>query len=181
MAFRYFADPLNFAYLRDDATPCDFCGSTEHRLDGDHFYGVGKIAAACFSCVERGAPIERDISTNNVNLTQANNALGTAAADPITNQIIYCTPSLPTWQDTDWPFVDGDFATFLKIASKTDFSDQSHFADTILPDDIAEPDPEWQWDMLPDHPVTNLKEGQYDISIYLFRRADRLVTILDAN
>lgn len=177
MAFRYFADPLNFAYLRDDAVPCEFCGSTEHRLDGDHFYGVDQIPAVCFACVERGALIDRDIPTNNVNLTQANNALG---AD-MTNQILYCTPSLPTWQDTAWPFVDGDFATFLKIASKIDFTDQSHFANTIFTDGIADPDPEWQWEILPDHPVTNLKDGQYDISIYLFRRADRLVTLLDAN
>ena len=55
------------------------------------------------------------------------------------------------------------------------------FADTILADGIAELDPNWQWDMRPNHAVTNLQEGQYDISIYLFRRADRLVTILDAN
>ena len=181
LAFPYFTDPVNFAYLRDDDAPCAFCGSTSHRLDGDHLYGVDEIDAACFDCVERGALIERDISTNSVNLKLVRDTIGADAAESLTNTILYCTPKLPSWQDTYWPFVDGDFATFVKIASKTDFADQSHFADTILPDGISEPDPDWQWEMLPDHPINNLKDGQYDVSIYLFRRADRLVTIWDAN
>ena len=44
---------------------------------------------------------ERDISMNDVNITQANNAFGADDADPLTNQIIYCTPSLPTCHDTE--------------------------------------------------------------------------------
>ncbi len=181
MAFRYFTDPENFAYLRDDSTPCEFCGSTSHRLDGGHLYGVDDVDAVCFGCVQRGALIERDISTNSVNLDEVRNALGDDAAESLSNTIMYCTPKLPSWQDTFWPFVDGDFATFVKIASKIDFVDQKQFTDSILPDGISEPDPDWQWDMLPDHPIRNIKEGQYDMSIYLFRRAERLVTIWDAN
>ena len=88
---------------------------------------------------------------------------------------------LPTWQDCFWPFVDGDFATFIKIASKPDFTDQQHFVNSILTDDAGDTDAEWLWEMLPDHPVSTIKEGQYDISVYLFRRADRMVTIWDAN
>lgn len=151
------------------------------RLDGDSLYGTSQIEAVCFKCVERGALIEDDISTNSVNIDPVREALGKDKAEEFTNTIIYRTPKLPTWQDTYWPFVDGDFAIFLKIASKTDFVDQNQFADSILPHGDSESDPEWQWHMLPDHPINNLKDGQYDISVYLFRRNDRLLTIWDAN
>ena len=157
--FRYFVDPEHFAYLRSDETPCVYCGATSHRLDGDNLYGADAIDAVCFSCVERGLLIDRDISTNSVNLEQLRDAVGAETANTMSNIIVYQTPSLPTWQDSCWPFVDGDFATFLKIASKTDFVDYSHFTDSILPDNVTESDPEWQWEMLPDHPVRNLKEG----------------------
>ncbi len=181
MAFHYFSDPLNFAYLLEDSTPCEFCGSTSHRLDGKHLYGGEAITAVCFDCLDGGKLIDRDVSTNSVDLKQVCNAVGDELAYNLAGRILYRTPNLPTWQDTHWPFVEGDFATFIKIASKVDFIDQYHFNDTILTDGILEPDPDWQWEMLPDHPVTTLKEGQYDVSIYLFRRKDRLLTIWDAN
>ena len=181
MAFQYFADPVNFSYLRDDDSPCAYCGATSSRLDGGNLYGTCDIDAVCLSCVERGTLIEHDISTNSVNLEEVRKAIGAEAAEELTNTIMYRTPKLPTWQDTFWPFVDGDFPVFLKIASKTDFDDQAQFTESILPDGISEPDPEWQWEMLPDHPIKNLKDAQYDISFYLFRRQDRLHTIWDAN
>jgi len=181
MAFQYFADPENFAFLRDDDSPCAYCGSTGLRLDGGNLYGTSQIEAVCFACIERGALIEDDISTNSVNINQVREALGRDTAEELTNTIIYRTPKLPTWQDAFWPFVDGDFAVFLKIASKTDFVDQTQFAESILPDGVSVPNPEWQWQMLPDHPINNLKDGQYDNSVYLFRRNDRLLTIWDAN
>jgi uncharacterized protein CbrC (UPF0167 family) len=181
IAFHYFTDPVNFAYLRDDDSPCEYCGSTSPRLDGGNLSGTSEIDAVCFSCVERGALIQQDMSTNSVNLEEVRKAIGAEAGEELTNTIIYRTPKLPTWQDTFWPFVDGDFPVFLKLASKGDFADQQQFTDSILPDGISEPDPAWQWDMLPDHPIKNLKDGQYDISIYLFRRNDRLLTIWDAN
>lgn len=181
MTFPYFSDPENFAYVRNDSAPCAFCSSTANRLDGGLLYGDVDLDAVCFDCVRRGALIERDISTNSVNLDEVREALGDDAAETLTNIIVYCTPKLPSWQDTFWPFVDGDFATFVKIASKIDFADKHQFAESIIPDGISEPDPVWQWEMLPDHAITNIKEGQYDITTYLFRRDDRILTIWDAS
>ena len=180
--FPYFADPVNFAYLRDDNAPCHFCGATSHRLNGDNLYGTEAIDAVCFGCVEKGALIDLDISTNDVDVDVVRAAIDdNAAVESLTNTIIYRTPGLPTWQDCWWPFLDGDFATFLKIAAKPDFTNQRQFVDSVLADDSADTDPEWLWTMLPDHPVSTIKEGQYDISVYLFRRDNRMVTIWDAN
>ena len=137
--------------------------------------------AVCFACVHSGRLVDQDISTNSIRRDSLVEAVGVDEADRLANVILYMTPSLPTWQETYWPFVDGDFATFLKIASKHDFDGIADFATTILPDDTGDPDIDWQWDVLPDHPVTNMREGQYDISVYLFRRHDRLYTLWDAN
>ena len=182
MAFPYFNDPVNFAYLRDDDSPCHFCGAVSHRLNGDNLYGTESIDAVCFACVEKGALVDLDISTNDVNLGLVGTTLGDSdAVESLTNTIIYRTPSLPTWQDSSWPFVDGEFPVFLKIASKPDFTDQQQFVASILADDSDDTDPDWLWSMLPDHPVNSLKEGQYDLSVYLFRTKQRFVTFWDAN
>jgi len=92
---------------------------------------------------------------------------------------VYRTPSLPTWQDSFWPIKNGRPYRFLKIASKRDYASKAEFIDSLHDCDIDDLDR--LWDILPDHAIRNMKEGQYDVSFYLFDfEADRL-TVWDAN
>lgn len=180
--FRYFQDPLNFSYVREDNAPCHFCGSTESRIDGSHCRGEASIDAVCFDCLRNGKLIDLDLSFNDVDLKRIDACIpDVEKREDITNQIIYCTPPLPTWQDTLWPFVDGDFCTFLKIASKRDFKGQIEFSATVHDEYKELNDPDELWSFLPDREIRNLSEGQYNVSVYLFQRGNRLVTTWDAN
>ncbi|XZE21399.1 CbrC family protein [Pirellulaceae bacterium SH449] len=180
--FRYFQDPLNFSYVRDDNAPCHFCGSTESRLDGSHCRGEASIDAVCFACLRNGKLIDHDLTTNDVDLKRIGASIpDSEERENLTNQIIYCTPPLPTWQDTWWPFVDGDFCTFLKIASKRDFQNQNEFIATVYDEYKEMNDPDELWSFLPDREIRNLSDGQYNVSVYLFQRGNRLVTTWDAN
>jgi hypothetical protein len=42
-------------------------------------------------------------------------------------------------------------------------------------------DPEGLWDMLADHKIENMKQGQYDVSFYLFEFEGDKLTTWDAN
>ncbi len=180
--FRYFRDPVNFSYVREDNAPCHFCGSTESRIDGSHCRGEASIDSVCFECLRDGKLIDLDLSLNDVDLKRIGACIpDVEEREDLTNQIIYCTPPLPTWQDTWWPFVDGDFCTFLKIASKRDFKGQNEFIATVHDEYKELNDPEELWSFLPNREIRNLSEGQYNVSVYLFQRGNRLVTIWDAN
>jgi uncharacterized protein CbrC (UPF0167 family) len=181
--FRYFLDPLYFAHLRRDRVPCHFCqATTVSRLDGGHFYGRESIDAICFTCLRDGRSIELNISTNDIEFGQIEAAItNDKERERMINELIHCTPPLPTWQDTCWPFVDGDFCTFIKIASKQDFESQHAFIDSLYDEYVEINDPDELWSFLPDRKIGNLSDGQYNVSVYLFRRGDRLVTTWDAS
>ena len=180
--FRYFQDPLNFAYLRDDKSPCHFCGSIESRIDGSHCRGEATIDAICFRCLRDGRLINLDLTFNDVDLNRVDSSIADSDEfDRITNLIMYCTPPLPTWQDIWWPFSDGDFCTFLKIASKRDFRDQKEFIESVHDEYKDMNDPDELWSFLPEREIRNLSDGQYNVSVYLFQRGNRLITTWDAN
>jgi uncharacterized protein CbrC (UPF0167 family) len=180
--FRYFQDPLNFAYIREDNAPCHFCGSTESRIDGSHCRGETSIDSVCFNCLRDGKLIDLDLTTNDLDFSRLNSyILNEEERDELSNQIVYCTPPLPTWQDTWWPFVDGDFCKFIKIASKMDFRNQDEFIDTLYDEYKGTNDPDELWSFLPDKEIRNLSDGQYDVTVYLFHRDKRRVTTWDAS
>ena len=102
-----------------------------------------------------------------------------SAFDPeaVSNEITYCTPSIPTWQDSYWLVKNGKPYKFIKIASRLDYDSKEHFVATLFDCDS---DPEL-WDMLPGHKIEKMKDGQYDISFYLFEQSGDKITIWDAN
>ncbi|MEO0795595.1 MAG: CbrC family protein [Verrucomicrobiota bacterium] len=182
--FTYFADPKNFAYMHEGTPKCNFCGQEKECLDGDHFFGEEKIEAICFKCMKEGMLEELDISGNDCYVGALS---GTEEENKRTSrEITYCTPKLPTWQDAEWPIKNGKAYKFLKIASKTDYirndnesEGKAMFIQSLH--DNENDDFDWLWSMLPDQPVTNMKEGQYDLSFYLFTLNGELLTIWDCN
>jgi uncharacterized protein CbrC (UPF0167 family) len=174
MHFEYFADPEAFTFLTDEPVDCHFCATRAFCIDGGHLHGIEQIDAVCLDCLAAGRLIDLDISTNQI---APNQIQPDSEREEVSNEIMYRTPLVPTWQDFFWPVKNGVPFKFIKIASKLDYDSREQFLASLFD---CEPDPDL-WDMLPDHRITNVKEGQYDISFYLFEHSGDKLTIWDAN
>ncbi|RYD43137.1 MAG: hypothetical protein EOP85_10480 [Verrucomicrobiaceae bacterium] len=177
MSFTYFADPLAFAFMAEPDTECYFCRSTEGCLDGYCLKGVETVEAVCLSCLREGRLKDLEIAANEINHA----ALDPGKCDPqeVADEITYRTPSLPTWQDGWWPVKGGRACRFVKIASKQDYLSKEEFLGSLH--DCENDDMEELWGRLPEHAIRNLKEGQDDVSFYLFDDDGVKVTVWDAN
>lgn len=177
MTFTYFADPLAFAFMAEPGTECHFCRSTEDCLDGYCLRGVETVEAVCFSCLRDGRLVDLEIAANEIDPA----ALDPEKCDPqaVADEIIYRTPPLPTWQDDLWPVKGGRACRFVKIASRQDYVSEEEFLGSLH--DCDNDDAGELWIQLPDHPIHNLKQGQCDISFYLFDDDGAKLTVWDAN
>jgi uncharacterized protein CbrC (UPF0167 family) len=187
MSYKYFRDPQNFALICEEQGPCSICGEIGLWFDAQGFYGTQDLDSVCDACLKSGKLIDLDISTNDVRLDLIEKVFSNRKIlEELTNEIIYKTPSLPTWQDMSWPFVGEDFCIFEKIASKTDFvmdgePNKKIFISSFSEDDAKISDLDWLWEALPEHPITNLKDGNYDVTIYLFSTGGKPFCTWDAS
>lgn len=177
MPFTYFADPLAFAFMAEPDTECHFCRSTEDCLDGYCLRGVETVEAVCFSCLRDGRLMDLEIAANEIDRA----ALDPGKCDPpaVADEITYRTPPLPTWQDGLWPVKGGRACRFLKIASRQDYASKEEFLGSLH--ECGDHDAGELWDLLPEHQINHLKDGQYDISFYLFDDDGTKLTVWDAN
>ena len=181
ITFPYFADPVNFAYLAEPGTQCGVCGLPELCFDTAGCTGTGSITAACPSCLKTGKLIEIDVSTNDVGGDYASKLNPSLDAAEHSTVIAYCTPQLPTWQDMEWPILEGDFCRFIKIASRTDFTSKEELLSLIPQRDWNGRDAGELWDMVPEARITNLKDGNFDVSFYLFASKTQKLVLWDCN
>lgn len=150
--------------------PCSLCGERGVWFDTGGYAGVEDIDCICSGCLKSGKLIELEIEPN-LNFDD-----GSEAAKTIT----YKTPSLPTWQDTTWPIIDGEFPVFECIASTQDFKNKEEFLDSFIENDQKKKDIEWIWDALPEKVLNNYQEGG-DLSVYLFILNGKKYWVWDAN
>lgn len=158
MKFKYFRDPDNFAFKVDKESYCSVCNKVGLWFDAGGFYGINEIECICDDCLADGKLKKLEIETNGA-------SEGNAEEKEI---IIYKTPALPTWQDRIWPFVNGRYCVFERMASKTDFEGKEEFKCSFSDSDKENSDLDWLWDMLPEKRIANHKEGNFDVSVYLF-------------
>ncbi|HBN76401.1 MAG TPA: hypothetical protein DD473_11405 [Planctomycetaceae bacterium] len=170
--FTYFRDPQNFAFRTDEAKPCSACGEKGIWLDGSGFYGARDIDCICYTCLSEGKLKELEIETNET----------FEGSDEQKEIIVFRTPALPTWQDRYWPFRDGDYCIFEKIASKLDFIDKAEFINSFSTEDQEDSDLNDVWERyLPEKPIASIQDGNYDISVYLFTRNGKKHCTWDAS
>lgn len=170
--FKYFRDPQRFAFRTDAPKQCSVCGEVGVWLDAGGFYGSRDIDCICDHCLAEGKLKELEIETNEA-------FEGTESQK---EEIMHRTPALPTWQDRCWPFFEGDYCIFEKIASKPDFSNKDEFINSFSEDDRESSDLDDIWEnYLLDKAITSIEDGNYDISIYLFTRNGRKHCIWDAS
>ncbi len=170
MEFKYFRKPNSFAFRTDTPKGCSICGMQGIWFDGSGFNGTKDIECVCEQCLTSGKLKELEIETNIVR------EYGNEDAD----EIVFATPSLPTWQDCVWPCIDERFLVFERIASKQDFANKDEFKSAHLPEVDAITDFDFLWDTLPDQQLKNYQEGG-DISVYLFSNGDKKYWLWDAN
>jgi uncharacterized protein CbrC (UPF0167 family) len=181
-SFTYFADPLHFAHLAAPGTPCDFCRRRELAFDGGGFYGERDVQAICVDCLRSGRLRDVGASTNEVTVTNLAQRLGSEQrARDVKLEIECCTPALPTWQDREWPFFDGEFPCFIKIASQPDFVDKDDLYRSIPEHYRFGRDADEFWSLLPATRITSLADGNYDTSFYLFRLTTGKLCTWDCN
>jgi uncharacterized protein CbrC (UPF0167 family) len=167
--FEYFADPMNFAHLAKSGTLCNFCQSDGPCFDGAGFYGMVEDYSVCPDCLRAGRLAEDGVSTNEVTDTDLVDSVGSKSrAAELVRIIEHCTPALPTWQDREWPFIDGEPCRFVKIASQQDFSGPDELFNAVPELDRLGHDAGSLWEMLPDKRITSIVDGNYDVSFYLF-------------
>ncbi len=122
MKFKYFSDPDNFA---DEESKCSVCNKVGLWFDTGGYSGTNEIECICDDCLLEGKLKSLEI--------EANEALKGNTEDKET--IIYRTPSLPTWQDSEWPFINGQYCVFERMASKADFQSKDEFKESFMESD----------------------------------------------
>jgi len=158
MKFKYFRDPENVAFRADDNSKCSICGAVGLWFDAGGFYGGNEIDCICDNCLADGKLKELEIETNE--------AFEGSVEEQET--IIYRTPALPTWQDRVWPFINGQYCVFERMASKADFVDKDEFKGSFSDFEKENSDMDWLWEMLSEKRIANHKDGNFNVSVYLF-------------
>lgn len=170
MKFKYFRNPKEFSYVVDRPTNCSICGDVGIWFDTGGYSGLGEIDCLCDQCLHAGKLIDLEIEAN-LNFDD-----GTVEAEIIT----YKTPTLPTWQDTPWPMINGEFPVFERIASKKDFESKEEFIESFAGDISERGKIEWLWDTMPDKSISCYSDAG-DVSVYLFTLDDKKYWVWDAN
>ncbi|GLX85334.1 hypothetical protein tloyanaT_15860 [Thalassotalea loyana] len=171
MKFKYFRDPENFSFKIDDPAECSVCGNVGLWYDAGGFYGLNEIECICDECLLEGKLKELEIETNE--------AIDGSEEDK--EEVIYKTPALPVWQSRLWPTVSGQYCIFERMASKADFQSKQEFMDSVMPLDREGSDLDWLWEAMPDKKIKNHREGNFNVSVYLFTLMGKKYTTWDAS
>ena len=170
MNFKFFSDTDNFAFRLDEPSNCSVCSKVGLWFDAEMYAGANEIKCICDSCLSSGGLIQLGI--------EPNDSIDNGTEDFKT--IIYKTPSLPSWQDIQWPLINGSYPVFERIASKEDFVSKEEFIDSFIASGDKNTDLDWLWGLLPDKKLASYK-GASDISVYLFRLEEHKYWLWDSN
>ena len=132
--FKYFRDPENFAFKANTRINCSIC-QKQGKWFNTGFRGINEIECICHECLSNGKLKTLEITSNE--------AYG--GSDKDTEIIEYRTPPLPTWQDIEWPCINGEYYTFERIASKKDFDNKEEFINSFSDEDKEGSDLDWIW------------------------------------
>ena len=203
MNFTYFENPLKFSPLKDGLNMCDTCGLEKICFDATLFYGQDQITAICPECLAEGKLMDRDIFTcqghteelkvqlKDIHAGWSDQEVEDDAAKR-TSVLEKTTPHLVTWQDWEWPCVDGDYCKFIGYGSKALYASlapgtdgeqlfKNSFYDIVLEDDHI--DGFWEG-TLPEESINDYEEStDYDTLFYVFKslHSDTIVTVWDAS
>lgn len=198
--FKYFNRPDLYTGFLEEEVACGICGNKTTCFDASLFYGEEKLKAICPDCLANGKLYDRDISTCDgdqeelkkqlkVSLPALSDADILQLVDQKTNELEKTTPSLITWQDFNWPCLDGDYCRFIGYGSKALYhklagtNGESLFADSIWNAEEM-PDAVELWVELPDEAIRDYRESnRYSVLFYVFQSlySERIITLWDCD
>lgn len=130
---KYFRDPVNFAFRVGITSPCSICETEGIWFDASGFCGANEIDCICDNCLAEGKLKDLDIQTNEA-------SEGTREE---IETITYRTPALPTWQDGVWPYVNGQYCVFERMASREDFESKEQLRNAFSVADKEQSNLDW--------------------------------------
>ena len=203
MTFTYFENPFKFSPLSEGLTSCDLCGQEKICFDATLFYGEEQITGICPECLADGKLTDMDIFTCDGDVEELRSQLkgihpewrDKEIEDEVarkTSVLEKTTPHLVTWQDWEWPCVDGDYCKFIGYGSKPLYASlapgtdgeqlfKNSFYD--VSDDEADIDGFWE-DSLPGDAINDYEAStDFDTLFYVFKslHSDTIVTVWDAS
>ena len=201
MKFKYFEDFERLTTLTEDEVECEICTEEVICFDSS-FLGTEEIDHICPKCLFEKKLYDRNIFTNQGSseelLSQIKETFHDLNEEEQINlaksrdqELEQATPQLITWQDFNWPCLDGDYAKFIGYGSKPLFSTLAPNGDgrslfkQSLHADLQEYYTEEQWlNMVPDEAIKNYSESnEFGTLFYIFKSltSNKLVIWWDSN
>jgi uncharacterized protein CbrC (UPF0167 family) len=198
MDFKYFDDYVNLTSLTKDKIECQICKTITICFDSAS-YGSEKMEHVCPNCIFDKKLYDKDISLNEgdiswlvLQLKEINKDLNENQiqenANKKTIELEKGTPHLLTWQDFEWPCLDGDYAKFIGFGSKPLFNSlaldakgKKLFKKSIHPELMDDFEEDF-WDEMPNKLITNLKETNgLGILTYVFKSltSEKIIVWID--
>ena len=188
MPYKYFKYPSRYAVLTDEAVSCEICKETKICLDATAFYSEDEHEAVCEDCLKAGRLTEINAFTNDGDVEQlfdqlkallpeSSHELLLLDAKDKTTELELQTPPLVSWQDWQFPALDGDYAQFLSFASHQDLNklaedgDGRAFLEKYLLEELQEhTDFDRLWKAIPEKRIKNVAaSNNFPVLAYIFK------------
>jgi uncharacterized protein CbrC (UPF0167 family) len=203
MTFKYFENPDAFTELNEKQTICNVCQIENYCFDAELFFGEDKLNSVCPECLGNGELMNRDIYTCGGDieelkrqLSEINSELSESEIDKLaeikTNELEKTTPYLVTWQEWNWPCIEGDYCKFIGFGSRefyerlaVETTDEILFKNSFYRDQKDESDVDYLWkEVLPEKEIKDFKSSnEYATLFYIFRslNSDKIITMWDCS
>lgn len=203
MNFTYFENPEIYTGLSEHITTCHFCEEEKACFDAEAFYGEDKINSICPECLAAGRLLDVDSFTCNGDidglrgqLKEMHPDMSTAEIEKIalqkTSLLEKTTPPLITWQDWEWPCIDGDYSRFIGYGSQplyerltTTVSAKELFKDSFCAEVEDDVDVDDLWEsVLPGQEIRDFQASSEMDTIFIVFKSlttDTIVTIMDVS
>lgn len=118
--YKYFENAKKNGYFTE--IPCQFCGATEHCLDGVFFQRHDDLISICLNCFDK-KQIRVNIPSYLANQVSADR-------DQKVSDLSFCPP-VPWIQNNDWPVCCDDFMVYIGEWEQEDFCNHSTDGDGL--------------------------------------------------
>lgn len=211
MSFKYIKNFHNSVAVNYSEKPqkCNFCQKYSTGYESS-YYGDEDINFVCEDCLLSGKLKEKGNEANEGHRFILERQLKKIYPDKSerdiktlvnqrTEEIIYRTPHLTTFQEFSWPVHCGDYCCFIMEAGRSDLNEISsnvngkdflkslpeweNYGDTQLRDDQKEykemDDVDWLWNYLPQHSPKNESDPASSLFLFQCLVCKKYVALLD--
>jgi uncharacterized protein CbrC (UPF0167 family) len=185
--FKYFKNPKAFAVFTEKRVNCDICQKKERCYDGNAFYGEEILEGVCHQCLIRGKLEGTGIFANDADVEALFDQMIRLNPDTPKEELLQLakakiaeielqTPPVLSWDDWQFPALDGDFAEFVSIVSQENMNELAPdgnglaFLEKYIRIEEENPiDIETLWKQLPETRIERIEQTNHQCLAYLFK------------